>query len=366
MSSLRLILPFATALLLASHLQAQTPANSQLDSIITRANAAGTFDGVVLVARGDRVIYRSAVGLADRSWNIPHGIDTRLPWASVSKQVTAVLVLQLVHEGRLTLSTPLRNILPGLRAEHAGRVTIRQLLQNTSGLPADLVTDFSLLSDSAFDAAFHRALAADLSFEPGSRFQYSNTDYHALGRVTEVITGQSYEEALRQRILSPSGMNETALVRHDAVEPRMPTGYLTSDSAGARPVPYTRIARFGAAGGLAGPIDDLFRFNRALLTDRLIPRSLRAEMFTGDPALGYVALSVRPYPRKVGDRTVMLVERQGFIEGYRALNLLVPAEDLMLVVLANNSRADLSVTYASDGFSYSLLSAALSSMSKLP
>ena len=82
-------------------------------------------------------------------------------------------------------------------------------------------------------------------------------------------------------------------------------------------------------------------------------------MFTGEPSRGYVGLSVWPYPRKAGDRTVMLVKRQGYIEGYRALNLLLPAEDLMLVVLANNSRADLSDTHAADGFSYRLLAAAL-------
>lgn len=308
------------------------------------------------------MLYRRAAGLADRSWAIPHRTDSRLPWASVTKQVTAALVLQLVDEARVTLDTLLSQVLPGLRADHAGRVTVSQLLTNTSGLPADLTSDYSVLSDSAFAASLERALSSDLSFEPGSRFRYSNTDYHILGRVIEALTGQTYAEALDARVLSPLGMEGTALVRQDQVEPRMPTGYLTAEESGARPVPYTRIARFGAAGGLAGPIDDLFRFNRALLTDRLFSRSLRDEMFTGDPALGYVGLSVWPYPRAVGDRTVMLVERQGFIEGYRALNLLVPGENVMLVVLSNNSRADLSDTYAADGFSYRLLVAALRAM----
>ena len=349
-------LPLLLLAVAASPVRAQ-PAET-LDAVLDAAHAAGTFDGVVLVGRGDRVVYHRAVGAAERSWSVPNAADTRFPWASVTKQLTATLVLQLVDEGLVMLSTPLGDVLPGLPPGHAGRVTVRQLLQNTSGLPVDPVPDYTALTDSAFAAALGAALDAELAFEPGSRFRYSNTDYHALGLVVEALTGHGYEEALRARILDPLGMTETRLVRHDRVEPRVPTGYLTGDG-GAEPVPYTRLARFGASGGLAGPAEDLFRYDRALLGDRLIPRALRDEMFTGDPALGYVGLSVWRYPRDVDGRAVTLVERQGLIAGYRALNLLAPDEDLVLVVLANNSRADLSNTYAADGLSYRLLRAAL-------
>jgi CubicO group peptidase (beta-lactamase class C family) len=357
------IYTFMRAFLVLLLAVAASPSHAQtgetLDAVLDEAHAAGTFDGVVLVGRGDRVVYHRAVGTADRSWGVPNAADTRFPWASVTKQLTATLVLQLVDEGHLVLSTPLGDILPALPPDGAGRVTVRQLLQNTSGLPIDPVPDYTVLTDSAFAAALDAALGSELAFEPGSRFQYSNTDYHVLGLVVEALTGQTYEEALRARILDPLGMTETCLVRHDRVEPRVPTGYLTDEGGGAEPVPYTRLARFGASGGLAGSVEDLFRYDRALLGDRLIPRALRDEMFAGDPALGYAGLSVWRYPRDVAGRSVTLVERQGLIAGYRALNLLAPAEDLVLIVLSNNSRADLSNTYAADGLSYRLLRAAL-------
>ncbi len=333
---------------------------ARLDAVVDAAHAAGAFDGVVLVGRGDQVLYRRAVGLADRSWDVPNSAGTRFPWASVTKQVTAALVLQLVDEGAVGLQTPLGDVLPGLRPGHAGRVTLRHLLTNTSGLPDadDLARDYESLPDGAATAVVGRALAADLAFEPGSQFRYTNTDFLVLGRVIEAVTGQTYADALQSRILGPLGMAETALVRDDRVEPRLPTGYLV-DSTGVRPMPPARLATYGAAGALAGTAGDLFRFDRALLADRLFPRALRDSMTTADPSLGFVALSVWRYGLDVDGQPVTLVERQGWIWGYRALNLLAPDEDLVLIVLANTDAADLSRTYTRQGFSFDLVRAAL-------
>jgi len=354
---LRLPLAVLAALLLAAPARAQA---DSLDALIEAAHAAGTFDGIVLVGRGDRVVYRRAVGLADRSWGVLNAADTRFPWASITKQLTAAVVLQLVDEERLTLNTSLGDILTGLRLDHAGRVTIRQLLTNSSGLPHEESLDpaYTTRSDSVAATVIDRALAADLDFEPGSTFRYTNTDYRVLERVIEAITGMSYAEVLQARILDPLGMTETALVRDDRVEPRLPAGYL-GEAGAARPMPATRLATYGAAGALAGPVDDLFRFDRALLSDRLFSLALRDSMFAANDALGYVALSVWSYSLPVDGEPVALVERQGWIWGYRGLNLLAPDKDLVLIVLSNNGAADLSQTYDLSSFSASLLRAAL-------
>lgn len=134
----------------ASSAAAQTADSltARLDRIVDAAHAAGTFDGVVLVGRGDRVVYERAVGLADRAWNVPNTLETRFPWASVTKQVTATVVLQLVGEGRMTLDTSVGEVVPGLRAEHAGRIRIRHLPTNSSGLPdPDTAFVFTLAPD---------------------------------------------------------------------------------------------------------------------------------------------------------------------------------------------------------------------------
>lgn len=353
-------------LLLAAPCAAQ-PADSlsaRLDRIVDAAHAAGAFDGVVLVGRGDSVVYERAVGTADRSWNVPNTLETRFPWASLTKQLTATVVLQLVGEGGLTLDTPLGDVLPGLRPEHAGRVRIRHLLSNASGLPdTDAIDGFYVAPDSLRGALVDAALTADLAFEPGSTFRYDNLDFIVLARVVEALAAQPFADALRARVLVPAGMTETVPIDDTRVEPRLATAALTLGGGRFGPPPPVRLAAFGAAGALAGTAGDLFRFDRALLDGRLITPALRDSMFTPERALGFVALSVWTYRFDAGQtgapRPARLAERQGWIGGYRALNLLAPDDDTVLIVLANTDAADLSRTYTGTGFSASLIRAAL-------
>ena len=333
---------------------------ARLDRLVGAAHAAGTFDGVVLVGRGDRVVYERAAGLADRSWSVPNTPETRFPWASVTKQVTATVVLQLVGEGRIGLDTPVGDVVPGLRAEHAGRIRIRHLLTNSSGLPdPDTAFVFTLAPDSTLRTLTAAALRADLAFEPGSTFRYNNLDFMLLGQAVEAITGQTLARAFQERVFGPAGMAGTVLLDDSRVEPRLATASLALGEGRFGPAPPVRLATFGASGGLAGPIGDLFRFDRALLDGRLLAPALRDSMFTADPALGFVALSVWTYGFDAGGRTVRLVERQGWIGGHRALNLLAPDDDTVLIVLANTDAPDISQTYVGRGFSASLVRAAL-------
>ena len=348
----------------ASSAAAQTADSltARLDRIVAAAHAAGTFDGVVLVGRGDRVVYERAVGLADRAWTIPNTPETRFPWASVTKQVTATVVLQLVGEGRMGLDTPVGDVVPGLRAEHAGRIRIRHLLTNASGLPnPDTALVFTLAPDSTLRTLTDAALRADLAFEPGSTFRYNNLDFMLLGRAVEALTGQTLADAFRTRVFEPAGMTETVLLDDARVEPRLATASLALGEGRFGPPPPVRLATFGASGGLAGTAQDLFRFDRALLDGRLLAPALRDSMFTADPALGFVALSVWTYGLRVGERTARLVERQGWIGGHRALNLLAPDDDTVLIVLANTDAPDISQTYVGSGFSADLIRMVLSS-----
>ena len=354
------------SLLVATAAAAQ-PADSltaRLDRIVDAAHAAGAFDGVVLVGRGVETLYSRAVGEADRAWSIDNTAETRFPWASVTKQVTATVVLQLVGEGRIALDTPVGDVLPGLRAGHAGRVSVRALLSNASGLPdPDTIPGFYTADDSTLATLVDTALAADLAFEPGSTFRYNNLDFIVLGRVVEALTGQPLAEAFQTRIFGPAGMTGTALLDDSRVEPRLASGAIALGERRFGPPPPVRLAAFGAAGALAGPAADLLRFDRALLDGRLLPPALRDSMFTASPALGFVALSVWTYGFNAGGRTVRLVERQGWIGGHRALNLLAPDDGVALVVLANTDAADVSRTYTGSGFSADLVRAVLGAAS---
>ena len=218
----------------AAHGQPGTPLSLRLDSIVTEAHDAGAFDGVVLVGRGRETLYPRAVGLADRSWGIPATVETRFPFASVTKQLTAVAVLQLVGEGRLTLDTRLGDVLPGLRPGGAGRVPIRALMTNSSGLPdPDGIDGFYTADDSTLTSLVDAALAEDLAFDPGSTFRYNNLDFIALGRVVEALDGRPFAEALRTRVLVPAGMVETDLIDDARIEPHLATAAVALSEGGS-------------------------------------------------------------------------------------------------------------------------------------
>ena len=241
-----------------------------------------------------------------------------------------------------------------------GRVPIRALLTNSSGLPdPDAIDGFYTADDSTGIALVDAAMNEDLAFEPGSTFRYNNLDFIALGRVVAALDGRPFAEALRARVLEPAGMTETVLLDDARVEPRLATAAIAQDDGTFAPPPPVRLAAFGASGAAAGTAQDLLRFDAALLDGRLLSPALRDSMFTADPNLGFVALSVWTYTMQVDGRPVRLVERQGWIGGFRALNLLAPDDGLALVVLANTDAADLSQTYTGRGFSASLVRAAL-------
>ena len=229
------------------------------EALVTATHEAGLFDGVVLVARGDRVLYEGAVGLADRTWGAEHTMDTRFRIASVTKQFTAALVLQLVEEGRVALDAPITDYLD-YPVDPGDRITVHHLLTHTSGLPEgrELRGEPSL---AAFLSTFPEL---PLRFEPGAGFAYSNPGYWLLGRIIEAETGQSYEAALRDRLLRPLGMNDSGSAPYGAVVDRLAEGYARTPFGFLEEDPFLDGRYIYAGGEMYSTAGDLFRWTRAL------------------------------------------------------------------------------------------------------
>jgi CubicO group peptidase (beta-lactamase class C family) len=342
---------------------APTP-HPALDRVMQAAESAG-FAGTVLVAGPDRVVYARAVGLADRAAGRPHTLDEPWRWASVTKQVTAVLVMQEVEAGRLGLDRTVAEVLPDFAGPTARRVTVRQLLQHTSGLPNP--DDTPKGADGV--PAFYRAAAggspdAALGFcagagarPPAARFEYNNCDYLVLGAVLERATGLSYAALVDRRLARPLGLT-TLRVEQRGAAPHPPVvGYL---AAGA-PEPRFDLGAYGAAGALRGSAGDLLAFDRALLGGRLVAPATRAALWAGDPKLGYAALGAWSFPAALAGcaAPVPLVERRGAIGGVQVRNVLAPGRGVSVVVFANTEGTDFGEVWQRRGLSYELLRAAL-------
>lgn len=347
-----------------AQLGAQTPSlESALAAEVRAAHEAGAFDGLVLVAVGDRIVLRTAIGLADRASKRAFTSTDRIPLCSVTKQLTATLIMQEVGAGRLSLDAPVATWLPWFRRDARSAITVRHLLQHTSGLPdPDEIPSFWNIADSSVTsptALFTRFADIPLRTEPGRTFAYNNFDYMVLGLLLESVAGLPYEQLVAERLAKPAGLVHVAMAPARLKAGMLPVGYDTNIV-----VPNQQLRTYGAAGGLLGTVDDLYRWDRALLDGRVLAPALLATMFTPERSLGFVGLGSWVYnltPVK-GGPSVRLAERQGGIGGWLETNIIAPDRGWSVIVFTNTTAADIHQTYSNHGLAFALVKKLLEAM----
>jgi len=324
--------------------------------LLENANAKGEFSGVVLIAKGDEIIYKGAVGQANREWKILNDTDTKFRICSITKQFTAMLVMQLVEAGKINLDSTVADYLPEFRKDTASKIKIRGLLLSASDLPV-LPDEFYVSEDAKMaDANFvtNKYLQGDLLFESGAKFNYNNGDFIILGAIIEKVSGKSYEANLREKILQPLGMKNTGLLKNENIIENLASGYSFKDGKFFNES-FVQIQNFNAAGAMYSTAEDLLLWDKALMSNKILSKKFTNEMFTPSPQLGFVALGSWRYKLKHGGAEKTIVERQGYINGFCALNLIVPEDKLALIFLSNTETQTLFQTYASQGLSFEVL-----------
>ncbi|MEV0090240.1 serine hydrolase domain-containing protein [Streptomyces sp. NPDC050738] len=278
---------------------ASAVATRQPDTVRQGLNALVEYDGVPAALasvqglkglkdlKGRTVTYTAGIGDLATGAKVPRDGQVRI--GSNTKAFTSVLVLQLVGEGKIGLDTSIDTYLRGLvRGDGIdGRdITVRQLLQHTSGLPNYV----AYLDDEPRPYTprelLDRALAHKAEFEPGKKWAYSNTNYVLAGMLIEKVTHHSYADELDRRIIKPIGLRHTYLPApgDSTIREAHPHGY-DRDAAGA-PLDVTEFdPSWGwSAGQMISTNSDLNRFYRALLAGRLLPKAQLAQMRTTVPA----------------------------------------------------------------------------------
>jgi D-alanyl-D-alanine carboxypeptidase len=249
--------------------------------------AADRFSGVVMVAKGDSVIYRQAFGQAERSFGVPNRIDTKFNLASMGKMFTAVAIAQLVEQGRLKLTDTLAAVLPEYpNREVARRITIEQLLSHTSGIGGDIFVPALRRERARYRRpSDYFPLFADEppQFEPGASWRYSNAGFVVLGAVVEKVSGQGYFDYLREHVFAPAGMTGTGAFQLTEVVPNLAVGYAFTDDdpleMEARRSNWDFLPFMGSpAGGSYSTAPDLLRFAAALRGHRLLSARMTDEL----------------------------------------------------------------------------------------
>lgn len=305
----------------------------QTDAVVQHFSALaseGRFNGSVLLAEGDTIILEQGFGLANFELPVPLRPDHVYLIASLTKPVTAALVLAQVEAGTLELDRPFCGIVD-FCLDIWSAVTVRQLLSHRSGIE-DHFGDLASVPVEDTGTELRRAVAAldpeeALAFEPGRAYDYSNFNYVLLGAVLEEITGQGWER-LAASLGARTGAPSLAYDRVEQIVPGRVRGYRRTPADEIRNIDYLDHAAY-AAGGLHATAGDFFRFSRAALQARLFSAGLRDLMVTAYPegyGLGWAADEYFGEP---------VYNHTGRTGGFAAHIAYYPRSDLTVIVFTN-------------------------------
>jgi CubicO group peptidase (beta-lactamase class C family) len=256
--------------------------------IVARIAAADSFSGAVLVARDGKPLLRQAWNRAERGSGAPNTPETRFNLGSINKMFTKVAIAQLAQQGKLSLDDPLTRWLPDWPGAAASKITIAMLAGHRAGIGDifgpryDAIDHATLRHNRDFIPLFRDE---PLWFEPGTSERYSNGSYVLLGEIIAKASGQDYYDYMRDHVWGPAGMKATAYVAMDDTARDVAMGY-TRGEGGRDPLTdnrATRPARGSAAGGGYSTVDDMLRFDQALLGNRLCAAGWTAWVIGGPP-----------------------------------------------------------------------------------
>lgn len=330
-----------------------------LDSVVQPRAAEDLFAGVVLVSADGNVIHQAPYGEVTPGSGIPHRLGAEWRWASVTKMLTGLLVLQEVEKGTLTLDTELGEVLKDVPDEVAGR-TIQQLLSHTSGLrnPARRIPN----KDTGLQDYFTKT-RRDTSYcyekpgrAAGASFSYNECDFAVLEDVLKTVTGRPFATLVKTRLVEPYRLSGLRIV----TKPNDDADVVGTED-GAPIDSALQLHTFGGGAAAVGDPADAMDLTMAIMDGKILKDEAVLNAFgEGNPRFGYVALSVWGYRGRLSgcEEPVRLIERQGDLGGTKVLVLMAPDLNRSIVAFSNRDETDWGWIWQGRGFSYDLASAA--------
>ena len=252
-----LLLAFCTQAALAQSKDAK-----KIDAFIKPFADANQFGGVVLASENGKVIYEKAFGLANADYKIPNQPNTRIGIASITKYMTAVILLRLIEEKKIALADRLTKYIPDF--PNGDKITIEMLMRHRSGIPHRIMPP-EMESVGYTSAEFiDKVKQAKLLFAPGSQRLYSSAGYSVLARALEIASGKNYAQLLQEYVFAPAGMTDSLTVDGESVIERRAQDYYLSPN-GLVNVPLKNYSFLVGAGSVFGTARDTYRFAEAVL-----------------------------------------------------------------------------------------------------
>ncbi len=308
----------------------------EIDQVVNILYENGQFSGAVLVAINGEVIYKNAVGYANLKDSIPNTCDTKFRIASFSKPFTVMLILQLVEEGKLELDGKLIEYLPEFPNEKGKDITIRQLITHTAGITGEWRIPNLIDIEKEYysrDRLLKCIAERDLVYKPGRRREYSNFGYALLGLVIEEVTRKSYDEVLQEKICKPAGMKNTLEdITAQPIQNRA-IGYTCNYFTGLEEASFLDISFCLGAGSLLSTVEDLYLFDQALYTNKLLTDESKELFFD---TYGYFSMQ---YPYGKHSKRIDSYCLDGSINGFQSHNHRIEKDTVFIVTLRNVKEA---------------------------
>jgi CubicO group peptidase (beta-lactamase class C family) len=326
------ILGLIVLLGLALSVQSQHDFNApKADSLFQLLQENQRWMGAVMLRKHGEIVYQKAIGLADLEGKIPNTTQTRFRIGSQTKTFTAVMILQLVQENKLKMDAPLSQFFPEI--QNAEQLTIAHLLRHRSGI-YNFTNDPEYLSYHTNPIAQKEILkkiaAYQPVFEPGSKAEYSNSNYVLLGYILEAITGKDYAKNLKERITEPLGLENTYY--GSKINPKASEAYSYKwEGGGFVPETETNMQIPHAAGAVVSTVEDITLFLEALFNGGLLAEEQFAEMIRLEEDFGCGLFEMPFYSHEGMGHT-------GAIDGFSSMMAYFPEQQLAVSLLSNGSR----------------------------
>lgn len=319
------------------YVHAQTNLSQQLDPVLSAAIPPPDPGVVVLVAKKGKVIYEAAFGSANLELQVPLKPDMVFQIGSVTKQFTAVGILQLVEQRKISLQDSVQQYVKDFPAKGA-TITIENLLTYTSGLTeyTSIESDEPFIERRDFTPEFiiNYFKQAPLEFIPGSRYGYSNSNYVLLAYIIEKVTGISYHQYITEKVIKAVGLENTRFAEEKTIVPLRVTGY-TRDNGFYEHCAYQTLSMGYGCGDLLSTAQDLNEWNEALLAGRLISAATLEKAYT-PYQLTNGTFSSYGYgwfiDQEAGKKCI---HHEGQTSGFIAMEKYFPSEEMYLVILTN-------------------------------
>jgi len=321
--------------------------NSKLEKYMDAQFVINDFSGTVLISKNDSILFKKAYGFADYEWKVKNTIDSKFSLASVSKQFTAVAILQLAENGKLTLDDPLNKYFSDF--PNGEKITLKMMLSHNAGLQMDFDELYLTKTDLDKDSVYACITKKPLLFEPGTSTSYSNIGYYLLGRIIEKVSGKTYSAYLKEHLFDKAKMYNSGVTTNDAIVDKMTKLYYFDDDKLVKN-PYINWNFNLGHDGVYSTVDDLNLWNKALFDGQtLLSEEFKKKMFTSynDQNFGF-GVMINPFYNQNHE---LIAHDGGFFGAMTSFNKFTK-DNILITVLSNNQSKSYYIAYGLAGICF--------------